>query len=301
MEELPTEFADDIKALPSNAATRLTTLEVEVANLLASAKAVFDPNQTASQSQLFELSILAADLDEKLLEWAANVPRQWNPLPAKDNSPAALATFQAYGSRMDVYPEVWVVSIWNSYRILHIAVQEVIACCAVCDGIIDERPGSIDYRIQDHTDVGQRLVDDICASIPYCIGSRVRHEADSKIEYPFAAGSCVTNDHRKAARALGGWFALGTLNACLGVRGIEKGQLAWIRSQLARVKEFYDLDQPAAPENRDSGVWDSGLPAPSERSQCLTRISQPDAQLVVPQFAVPDSLRRRRKAESAGL
>ncbi|MCJ1389507.1 hypothetical protein MMC18_002364 [Xylographa bjoerkii] len=299
IEKLPEEFAEHIKALPSNAATRLTALEAEVANLLASARLAFGPDQIVSQSELFELSSSASELDEKLHHWAESVPQQWNPLPAKDNSSAALAKFQAYGSRMDIYPEVWVVSIWNSYRILHIAVQEAIACCAVAVGIIDQMPGSTNYRIQDHTEVGQRLVDDICGSIPYCLGSRVKHEAGSEIDYPFASGSSVTNDHRKAAKALGVWFVLGSLNACLGVRGIEDDQMRWIRSQLSRVKGFYNLDQRLSPEDQALPGRHGGLQPSSGRSYCLTRISQPDAQLLVPQFGVPESLSRRRKTNGA--
>ncbi|MCJ1432218.1 hypothetical protein MMC27_001574 [Xylographa pallens] len=297
VEKLPEQFAENIKALPSNAATRLTALEVEVANLLAAARVAFDPDQRTTNSQIFEISSSASDLNNKLFHWADSVPQQWNPLLAEDNSPAALAKFQAYGSRMDIYPEVWVVSIWNSYRILHIAVQEIIACCAVFDGMIDQMPGSNDYRIQDHTEVGQRLVNDICASIPYCLGSRVKHEAGSEIDYPFAPGSCITNDHRKAAKALGGWFVLGSLNACLGVRGIEDGQLRWIRSQLSRVKGYYDLDDPLSTNNQDLPAGHTEMPPLSERSHCLTRISQPDAQLMVPQFGVSDRLHRRKKTD----
>ncbi|MCJ1404948.1 hypothetical protein MMC11_008174 [Xylographa trunciseda] len=299
VEKLPEEFTEYMKALPSNAATRLTALEAEVANLLASARGTFDPDQAVSNSQLFELSASAADIDDKLRHWADSVPRQWNPLPAKDNSPPALAKFQAYGKRMDIYPEVWVVSIWNSYRILHIAVQEVIACCAAFGEMIDQVPGSTNYRIQDHTEAGQRLVDDICASIPYCLGSRVKHEADSEIDYPFASGSGITNDHRKAATALGVWFVLGSLNACLDVRGIEEDQLRWIHAQLFRVKGFYNLNHAWSLEEGPAGGHDGALPS-SGRSHCLTRISQPDAQLMVPQFNMPDSASRRRIKTSPG-
>ena len=268
---------------------------MEVANLLAAARVAFDPDRRTTHSQIFELSASALDVDDKLFHWADSVPQQWNLSPAEDNSPAALAKFQAYGSRMDIYPEVWVVSIWNSYRILHIAVQEIIACCAVFDGMIDQVPGSTVYRIQEHTEVGQRLVNDICASIPYCLGSRVKHEAGSEIDYPFAAGSCITNDHRKAAKALGGWYVLGSLNACLGVRGLEEGQLRWIRSQLSRVKGFYDLDHPPSTDSQDPPAGPTDMLPLSERSHCLTRISQPDAQLMVPQLGVPDRLNRRKK------
>ncbi|MCJ1384639.1 hypothetical protein MMC17_007757 [Xylographa soralifera] len=298
VEKLPEQFAEDIKALPSNTATRLTALEVEVANLLAAARVAFDPEKRATRSQIVELSSSASDLDDKLFHWADSVPQQWNPSPAEDTSPAALAKFQAYGGRMDIYPEVWVVSIWNSYRILHIAVQEIIACCAVFHGTIDSMPDSTDYRIQDHTEVGQRLVNDICASVPYCLGSRVKHEAGSEIDYPFASGSCITNDHRKAAKALGGWFVLGSLNACLGVRGIEEGQLRWIRSQLSRVKGFYNLDHPPSTHNQGLAAENNDMHPLSGRSHCLTRISQPDAQLMVPQFGVTDRLDRRKKTNS---
>ncbi|MCJ1284119.1 hypothetical protein MMC26_003450 [Xylographa opegraphella] len=294
VEKLPEQFAEDIKALPSNAATRLTALEVEVADLLAAARWALDPDQGTAHSQIFGLSALALNLDDKLFHWANNVPQQWNPLPAEDTSPAALTKFQAFGSRMDIYSEVWVVSIWNSYRILHIAVQEVITCCTALDGMIDQMPGSTDYSIRDHTEVGQRLVNDICASIPYCLGNRVKHEADSEIDYPFAAGSRITNDHRKAAKALGGWYVLGSLNACLGVRGIAADQLRWIRSQLSRVKGFYNLGQPLSTDSEDLSAGHTDIPL-AGRSHCLTRISQPDAQLMVPQLGIPDHLHRRKK------
>ena len=271
-------------------------MEVEVANLLAAAKVAFESDQRILQSQFLELSSSASDLNVKLFHWADSVPQQWHPLPAEDNSPAALVKFQAHGSRMDIYPEVWVVSIWNSYRILHIAVQEVIACCAVFDGMVNQMPVSTNCLIQDHTEVGQRLVDDICASVPYCLGSRMKHEAGSEIDYPFAPGSFITNDHRKAAKALGGWYVLGSLNACLGMKTIGEGQLRWIRSQLSRVKGFYNLGHALSTDNQNLSAGHTNILPLSGRSHCLTRISQPDAQLMVPPLGVHSgSYQRKRK------
>ncbi|MCJ1289262.1 hypothetical protein MMC34_000794 [Xylographa carneopallida] len=253
VEKLSEHFADDIKALPSNAATRLTALEVEVANLLAAAKVAFESDQRILQSQFLELSSSASDLNVKLFHWADSVPQQWHPLPAEDNSPAALVKFQAHGSRMDIYPE-------------------------------------------DHTEVGQRLVDDICASVPYCLGSRMKHEAGSEIDYPFAPGSFITNDHRKAAKALGGWYVLGSLNACLGMKTIGEGQLRWIRSQLSRVKGFYNLGHALSTDNQNLSAGHTNILPLSGRSHCLTRISQPDAQLMVPPLGVHSgSYQRKRK------
>lgn len=284
VERLPDEWAEDIKLLPANAATRLTDLEVEVASLLASAKSTLDSSGPISHDKVEELSNIASEVDRKLTDWAAKVPKEWVPVRAKDNSPAALARFEAYGTTVDIYPDIWVVSIWNSYRNLHIAVLQIVSCCSSY-----EKP----VMLPEYARLGQLLVDDICATIPFCLGSRVRHEPDSEIEYPCAPGSYVTNDHRKAARTLGAWFSLGSLNAALGVKGIPKEQQGWILKQLLRIKGFFNLDTQPSSLVRTSLSGHRDIIAPSKRSYHLTRISQPDAQLMIPQYNLSKSLSRQ--------
>ena len=149
---------------------------------------------------------------------------------------------------MDIYPDLWVTSVWNVYRVLRLIVQGILLSC--CERISFERLANIPYGPPSYIQRIRELVDDICATVPFSVGDRVPI-GGKEPDYPCARGSPVTMNHRRAAYALGGWFLLGPLDGCMDLeisvcwetRVIETEQRAWIMSQKARVGRFYNIPQ----------------------------------------------------------
>ncbi|MCJ1244192.1 hypothetical protein MMC30_001390 [Trapelia coarctata] len=240
----PEKLLDDwvavMEIMPCSAANRLTLVEGQVANLLSSARCVFRNAYAVLDSQLVSLACSAMDVQKNLLDWTHTVPKEWTPKAARDKSPATLSKFQAYGTRMDIYPDVWVVSIWNTYRILHITVQMVITTCWRMRKTMYGAPSDSERSSETVPSTIQELVDDICASVPFCLGDRTEAEPEA-IEYPCAEGLKIPIDHQRAAVNLSGWFLIGPIKGCLMVTGLQETQFQWLKSQISRIAKFYGL------------------------------------------------------------
>ena len=257
VEHFPDHWTENLKPLPSNIAGRLTALEAEVAYLLWRADSMFQCPHDVTETHLDALLDLALKIDSKFNNWATELPHRWFPQPAEDSSPATLSKFQAYGQRIDVYSEVWIMSTWNPYRVIHLTVKRVIIFCCLF-AIVNRRDcGDWQALHKEHTTLSHQLVDDICASIPFCLGTRTSYEPDDEVEYPTTLGSSIRGNHRQTAAALGGWFSLGSLGACLNVLGLESSQVDWISTQIRRIKSFYGFEDhlPADPVGKHFALY----------------------------------------------
>ena len=263
-EKLLNNWAEVMEIMPCSTANRLTLVEGEVANLLSSTRCLFDNGHPVVASQLIRLTCSAMGVQKRLMDWVCGVPKEWIPKQAADKSPATISKFQAYSTRMDIYPDIWVVSILNTYRVLHITVQMVIATCS--KKMMYTAPDVVRYPDPIPITI-QELVDDICASVPFCLGDRTKEELDEKIEYPCAEGSAIPEDHRQAAPNLSGWFLIGPIKGCLMVEGLQEDQSEWLRSQMRRIAKFYGLVGLAEVDISPSPV----LPFPQRFSQQALR------------------------------
>ena len=247
------EYADGVSQLPSTVASRLSFLGADIAALKARAKAILLPTSSTesgaeADARFLELWAFARGVDQKLACWEASIPDEWQPQPASDLSPAALLKFQAYGTRMDIYPDLWVTSVWNVYRVLRLIVQGVLMSC------VERNPfgylPNIAYGPQSNLQAMRELVDDICASVPFSVGDRVP-KSHKEPDYPWIQGSSVTLNHRRAAYALGGWFLLGPLDGCADLETsidpnrivIGPEQRAWLITQKNRLGQFYNISK----------------------------------------------------------
>ena len=115
--------------VPENASSRLTFIDAESAYLRR------DTEQTlragVSTKDLFNLISRATQLDQKLNSWSVSVPNEWEFVPAVHfEIPKSVPTKDfMYGTRVDVYPDLFVAGIWNSYRATRIKVLLIICDC----------------------------------------------------------------------------------------------------------------------------------------------------------------------------
>ena len=203
-ETLPEEQTDGVTQLPVNNANKLSLLEEEVAALKADAKRYLNlsPERVLNEELLAFLERAVA-LDQKLVNWVLNLPPSWKPLPVDDASPKALKKFRAY-KHIDVYSDLWVLSLRNLCRLLRLDLQKIfIAFMALYPTL---RSSNMPYGPQSYIEESSRLVDEICAGVPFSLGNRQVYDhtlseqelcKPLEIEYPWVRGSSVTADHRR--------------------------------------------------------------------------------------------------------
>ena len=256
-ETLPEERTYGMIELPANTANKLTQLEEEVAVLKADAKQSFNlcPD-TVPTEELISFVERAVTLDQKLDFWVKSLPSEWRAMSASDTSPEALQKYHAFESLMDVYSDLWVLSLRNACRLLRLDLQKIFIQFMTWNPTI--RSSHMTCGPRPYVEESRRLVDEICAGVPFSLGNRVVYDHPTggvgldgqlEIEYPWVQGSPVSTDHRRAAYAVGGWFYMGPLSKCLEleipgcpeIEIVKPAQKAWITSQLRRIRQYYHI------------------------------------------------------------
>ena len=115
--------------LPQNTSSRLAVIFAQSVYLRRDAELIL--NSKASETELFELLNQATQLDQTLSAWAISVPSEWK-FSATDNfelpKTVPRETF-VYEDRVDVYEDLFVAGIWNSYRVNRIKVLSIVCDC----------------------------------------------------------------------------------------------------------------------------------------------------------------------------
>ena len=146
-----------------------------------------------------------------------------------------LATGGVYQDHCDVYSDVIICSTWNSYRISRLKVLAVIV--QLSSPTSTESLSAI-RKIQE-------LADEICASIPFCMGNRSKPAPlySLEAEYPTIDGRPAVEQHHRTAAALGGWYLFSPMKEVMGVgKWLRPGQMAWVGTQLQRLATVYDVE-----------------------------------------------------------
>lgn len=219
---------------PQTVAAQLTVAASPMVNLrVAWEEAISLPFE---KQRILDIMTKAVDVDQQLTSWAFSVPLNWIPVPAS-SVPESIRDAGVYRDRCDCYLDMWVASTWNSYRDCRIVVQAVLLGCISM--LPDEVPPDSAQRAL--TTI-QSLVDDICASVPFYLGSQkepARFNTGS-VEYPHAAARPISEAHRRSAPLIGAWFLIPYLDSiCCPQLGLCEEQLDWIRDQCQRIRRIY--------------------------------------------------------------
>ena len=222
--------------MPRNPATLLDLMCVEVANLLADAAHTppmvidFSDQDEESSNGTNELLERAEAIDAVLASWPDMLPLHWFPVRVfKDTIPQEVIDAGIYEDRCDIYPDIMICSTWNDWRVARLKVLRLVARL---------RLGEIGPQVI--KDI-QQLVDGICASIPFCFGSRTDPTPlyQAEVIYPGLEGRLDSKEHEKTASAYGGWYLFSPLKMTLDMKPyISKDQQGWLSLQLYRLAKF---------------------------------------------------------------
>ncbi|KAL9105083.1 MAG: hypothetical protein Q9163_000001 [Psora crenata] len=259
--------------LPKNAAGRLTALTINIADIRSRAKSALPlPRSPASETEVYELVEYAISIDLLVSTWPESLPEEWRWMPAthfdlphqaSQDSSVPSSVFQYLDSK-DIYLDLWVLSIWNQYRSARIKIQAIILCCINWLGPSYEAQWY--WRTVYAKMIAQGMADEICASVPFALGTKTTGGGSGGrsqgVEYPYIADKGkVSDEHRRAASALGGWHLLDPLRTCVRAGPDSKdptvlrpGQSAWCAGQMERIGRMYAMQGQQGMGERN--VWE---------------------------------------------
>ncbi|KAL8965929.1 MAG: hypothetical protein Q9183_003612 [Haloplaca sp. 2 TL-2023] len=236
-----------------NAASRLTSLSAPLSDLKAFANPIlkdFDRSKPPPIPDLLSILNQANSIDALVSTWPATVPDDWawRPSHTFDNLPSHQRKLFVYNRRVDIYHDIWVASIWNSYRSTIITIQFLILQTLLC---LNPNPNAAlsgpppppvlkgIMRIQE-------MADDICASVPFHLGTKTFGGPSDRgeVQYPDDGTEKPSNDYRRSAAGLGGWFVLEPLKMVAKAPALREGQQEWILKQIERIQRIYTIMKP---------------------------------------------------------
>ena len=236
----------DHDTTPHNAATLIDQLSLEIPNLIVAASlhranGLRDPRSAFIRGTVgcdkATIIIKALVLDAKLSTWPSAIPPTWAPVNVSINAiPNSIKVNSfIYQDYCEVYHDVMVGTTWNSYRVSRLKILAVVA--QLSSHASSEHVSAVE-KIQD-------LADDICASIPFCLGNRVGPAPlySMEAEYPTTDDAPAKEYHHRTAAAFGGWYLLSPMKEVMAVgMWLRPGQMAWVGTQLQRLAEIYDVE-----------------------------------------------------------
>lgn len=154
-----------------------------------------------------------------------------------------------YLGKFDVYCDVWVSSIWSTYRIMRLFLQAIVLRCiawlcestVACSNLEDHLPDpALLPALTNARTVLRKMVDEICASVPYHIGF------DTNAEHPthllstsYLSPPEFANNH--APKALGGFFLVWPLLVARSVTIIPQEQKIWLKGRMMHVANNFGI------------------------------------------------------------
>ncbi len=240
----PDRLSAIFKSLPQNAAARLTSATINIADLRSCAKsALLLPRSPASEKEVNDLLEYAISIDLLVAAWPESVPEEWHwrsgdTFPVPPHTPPSAFT---YNDKKDIYLDLWVMSIWNQYRAARIKIQSIILSCIGWLSTPYEEQWY--WRSVYAKMIIQEMADDICASVPFALGTKTFGGPGDRegVEFPFVEGRRASDEHRRAAAALGGWHLLDPLKSAIRATGLRGGQREWMGAQMERIGRIYAL------------------------------------------------------------
>lgn len=230
-----------------NAASRLTSLSAQVSDLLAFANPIIrNRSEFPSREQLLAILDYATKVETQISAWPNSVPEEWwwKPSHTFDSLPSHERKLYAYNRRVDIYHDIWVASVWNSYRGTMLLIQYTILQTL---GFLNPPPlSALAARIVTAINKVQETVDDICGTVPYNLGTKTFGGPNDRkeVKYPDDGINKPSSDYRKSAAGLGGWFLLEPLKTAAHAISLREGQQEWINRQIERIQRIYTIKKP---------------------------------------------------------
>lgn len=221
-----------------NIGTQMTCLGVRIpdmtvkVNMLCETTNEWDGRET-SWAMLEEL----IDLDDNFENWVEGLPKLW-----KYETLTGMKGWlgeNAYEDAAHVYMGMWLTSLWNSYRMLRVALN--ISMLRLLEHISKTWPScKLGHRLASCKFTLRQLANDVCASVPYLVGDSGTSTSDTAVRYPNMEGLWDSELHARECQrsGIGPVSLIFPLLFCLRILILPPQQRLWIQDQLARLQHL---------------------------------------------------------------
>jgi hypothetical protein len=227
-------------------ANQLTSLQLVIPDLRAKANELLSqPKDEYVIQDVVKLMEDSQVADENLSKWPDVLPPSWHPktVASMEGEPEDIDEAEIWPGNIDSYYDVWVASMWNSYRTSRIFVQAIVVRCIQWLG------SSLQYKqlpeFKAATAALQQMVDDTCASVPYHMGYGVPENDLRESKYPPPQENLPFQkpNHAQSVMALGGYFLLWPLFTAASVVTTPAEQRQWLRGRLFFIAKRFGINQ----------------------------------------------------------
>ena len=234
--KLPDESQDWLNRLEQSPSTHLALCVYNVSRVRAAAPELLvgDLTQQTNQQRLVQVLHQGISMDVELQSWNDNIPESYHYKElsianAPHQQTSNLLPMQP--SNVHVYQDIWVASLWNHYRFARVRLLETLVDC---ESRLDF-PENLEMRLQESSislrnwnETIVKMVDDICASVPFLMG-------DIDVHGNLNRGS--------GGIALGGYYLLWPLHVASSAKIVGADQKAWIKGRLRHLGAVMGINQ----------------------------------------------------------
>ena len=234
---------------------QLTVITMQVPALRATARRILrGPMNWTIAREIVTLKEDAERIDRELAAWSSEVPATWKYKElgrcGRMDDPN---TAEIYPGPIHCYNDIWTARKWNIYRSYRILCQAIIFNCL--ERLIPASEIAFTHEYRRSTTISQRMVDDMCASVPFHLGFpapmyELENMSSSNYSEEYSRDDNDPPKHRhsrtarhKDVQALGGYYLIWGLFVAANVVIISKTQRDWILNRLRHIGAKYGLNQ----------------------------------------------------------
>ncbi|KAI9723679.1 MAG: hypothetical protein M1812_000979 [Candelaria pacifica] len=241
-----TEWIANIKH--ENAANSLTILTARLPELRLTAQNIFYSSiNNVKAEDVQALRDAAAQMDVSIAEWAEDLPEAWSyeAVAHAEAMPDDLSVTNAFPGEIDVYQDLYIANVWNTYRIARFFVLSILMDSICWLASVPEYQEGTEFL--ETLAIVKQLVNEICASVPFHLCYRTSSAA-YELQYPHSIVSDSINSHQPSTRTLGAYFLLLPLEVLLNNNAgmhpyrqwnyISAEQKTWLEGRMAYVRRL---------------------------------------------------------------
>ncbi|KAH8127540.1 hypothetical protein LI328DRAFT_165057 [Trichoderma asperelloides] len=164
------------------------------------------------------LSAILLPIDEMFEDWRRALPASWA-FKSYHSLPSANGQVKDYMLQYDIYPDLYIASMWNSYRCIRLLIHEsIIAAIVKCNSREHKE------RLYDSLKVLKAMADEVCHSVPYHL--KLYRNSDCRPSDP------ICSEDSEKLPIPGGYLLFWPLFLSGMLRATPKDQREWIASTL---------------------------------------------------------------------
>ena len=254
-----TGWQHEVNPALQNPANKLTQYTLLVPALRSRATSLLQQSRT--QWNIYAVSMLLHEVrsvDIILSTWPASIPDSWQytAISRACWSTPQIPTeysYEIYPGTQDSYYDIWLASVWNTYRISRLFLNAITVRCItwLSQAFITSKPThppNEDPEYINATVTIQNMADDICSSVPFFLGYDIRSlppELELEIldpipSYAALSGTCSSPSSPSAIHA---YFLLWPLFVCRSALTIPLSQRNFLRARMLAVAERFGIGQ----------------------------------------------------------